>query len=231
MKPQGKEHAKGFYDQLILSGCESILVPREPDNASASGVQADEGESFSWDKESYIVFVPFVISEIGLSNGQHGYTLQVHPNVDVFITPQPKRGQTTIKQAISVTLKKARKAIKIPMVSGVSGQREGAFSFAPGYTIFEGVSHIFGSTVDAINATVQRIILNSDRSKEIALFRGSSTESPPAQTSIRANSARGRREKVRVEVLPENQAEDPPTLAKVNGPILGNGQGDREINF
>lgn len=231
MTREKETNVKGFYNQLILSGCESYMASQEPDNESASRMQADEGADFSWDKESYIVFIPFIVNEISVSDSGNGYTLQVHPNVNVFITAEPKRGKATIKQAVSVTLKKARKTVKIPMVSRISGKRESTFSFADGYIIFEGVSHIFGSTMDAINATVQRIILNSGRSKEIALFGRSGVERASTRTGIRTNKTRGGSQKIRAEILPKNETENTSTLAEIDGPVLGNGSRNSEISF
>jgi len=232
MTTEHGENVKGGYYQLTLSGFQGAIQPENENRQSDKGEQktAQPDASF-WEKNEYIVFIPFIVKQVSLSDSELRYKLQVDCNVDVFVTPRPKRGEVNVKQAVNIPHPQTKRPTSLPLVSRVSAIGMSPFSFADGCSVYESIAHVFSGTMDKINTALQCIILKSEKTPARIVDGGVSTESPPSPESIRTNKKKRRSAPLRAQVLPENQTEDSAIVAETNGQVLGDRHADWEVPF
>jgi hypothetical protein len=223
MTTEHGENAKSGYYQLTLSGFQGALQPANKDSeGDKREPKTTEPKTAFWQKSEYIVFIPFIVKQVSISDSELRYKLQVDCNIDILIAPRPKRGQVDVEQIAYIPHTETKRPTALPLVSRISTIGMSTFSFADGLSIYEGIAHVFSGTMDKVNAALQCIILKSEKTKARIVDSGKRVESTPTPKGIRANKKKGRSAPLRAQVLPENEAEATPTLAETNGEILGN---------
>jgi predicted nucleotidyltransferase len=227
----GKD-VKSGYHQFVLSGFQGAIQPENENGQGNKGEQktAKTDASF-WKKNEYILFIPFVVKQVSVSDSELRYKLQVNSNIDILVATRPKRGEVDVKQITYIPHTKTKRPVSVSLVSRISAVGMSPFSLADGLPIYESIAHVFSGTMDKINTALQRIIQQSEKAPSRIVDSGVSTESPPAPKSGRTDKKKRRSATLRAQVLPENPPENPSVVAEVDGKVLGDGYIDWKVPF
>lgn len=223
MKGKRKFNAKRQYRQLVISGFESVVEHGDGNGNSAKSIQPKQEDTDISGKGSYLLFIPVVIKQVGVSDYQYDIEISFNDDINLPVSAYSKSGKKAIEPSITIPRPKGEKRTSIRMVYGVHSTGKYSLSHPSGRSIPEGIASVYSEVLGAIDRACQRAILSPKQQagNENARERDKGTRSPE---SLGTDKKSGRGKKVHSQVLPETLPKESSRMDELNRTILGDGQ-------
>lgn len=202
-KRKNSQNARQRYYQTVLAGYSDMLEPKNTDSDSDASKQTPAEERETWEQKSYKLAIEIIVSEIGFSDSEYSYNIQINANPDIPVIPISGSGKNLPKQTFTIRGKKGGRKVKLPMVYGIPKTGTSAFSRTAGNTPVHDITRLHSAILEQIDRAVERRVQFIKDQKK-GDDPGSSVQGTLPQKDLGADTKGGRSKAIRSKVLPKD---------------------------
>lgn len=219
-----------YYQQILSnwgSGSQSGNANNDSIEVFPEGQLADAN---FWEQNEFTILIPVKFKQIGISDNEHLYSIQIPTNVDVSILPSGKGSKGSPKLGVNLPATSRQDKSSISLVYGVSSQRRNSLSHSPVDTLPTNIAYISGRILGLLHRAVELRLQHVGGQSGTTRVNdsGLGEDSALPQKNLGKHQEARRGNTLRAEVLPKNTTEIPPTMDEVHREMVGKRSANRQ---